>query len=207
MKTKRGKYFVFEGADGSGKSTQCKMFVDYLRGRKLDVIHLREPGSTKVGEEVRKILLDRHELQMDALTELFLFEASRTQLAKEVIQPCLEAGRIVVSDRSGVSSLVYQGFAGAVNPENIVLLNNMAYLGLSPDRVYILTVPLKVALGRRGSLDRMESKGMDFQKRVSDGYRRVAEFYPDVKFIDGRGSVKDVHRNIVRDFERRFASL
>ena len=165
-------FFSFDGIDGVGKSTQIRLFEDALRRRGHHVVVCRDPGSTPLGERVRDILLSS-----DAATpigrrsEMLLYMAARAQLVDEVIRPALEAGRIIVCDRYLLANVVYQGHAGGLDSEKIWQVGRVATDGILPDCVFVLDMPVEAADGRLNrSLDRMESQGEDFRRRLRRGF-------------------------------------
>lgn len=192
-------FYVFEGADGSGKTTQVNLLADHLRGKGYRVVTVREPGGTVVGEKVREILLDPATGDMETQTELFLFLAARSELVAQKIQPALDAGSIVISDRYLWSSVAYQGMAAGLGWPVVMRVGRMA-ASVKPTMTFILDVPTETAFGRAGKSDRMEKRGFDFQEQVRRGYLLLAGQYPKkVAVIDGRGAPETVHRRIVRD--------
>jgi dTMP kinase len=178
-------FVTFEGVDGSGKSTQAELAARFLAGRGREVVPTREPGGTPLGERVREVLLDGPE--MSAWAEASLFAAARAELAERVIRPALVRGAVVVSDRYLDSSLAYQGVARGLGIEQVLELN-AAVADLLPDRTFVLLVDEPTAaarLGRRAE-DRIEREGADFRAVVQEGYRAVAERFPErIVLLDG----------------------
>jgi dTMP kinase len=171
----RGRLIVLEGMDGSGKSSQVGAVARWLADRGRQVVSCRDPGSTPVGDAIREILLHRHDLQMTAEAEMFLYMAARSQLVREVIVPALEAGSWVVSDRFLMSNIVYQGHAGGLDPEQVRLVGGLATGGLEPDLTLLLDVDLDTVDCRLNRpLDRLEARGRDYRQRLRDGYRSEA---------------------------------
>lgn len=178
-------FLTFEGVDGSGKTTQANLLVDALRRDGRDVVATREPGGTQLGEEVRKLLLEGVELS--GWAETTLFAAARAELVERVIRPALGAGRDVVCDRYIDSSLAYQGVARGLGVDRVLELN-AAVEDLPPDRTFVLLVDEETAAGRLGRRpeDRIEREGASFRAAVQDGYRAVAERFPErVVLLDG----------------------
>jgi dTMP kinase len=175
---------TFEGVDGSGKSTQAALAAERLGGSGREVVLTREPGGTRLGERVRELLLDGPE--MTAWAEASLFAAARAELAEGVIRPALARGAIVVSDRYLDSSLAYQGVARGLGIDRVLDLN-AAVADLLPDRTFVLLVDEKTAAMRLGARpDRMEREGASFRAAVADGYREVAERFPErIVLLDG----------------------
>jgi dTMP kinase len=173
-----------EGVDGSGKSTQAALAAAHLAEGAREVVATREPGGTPLGERVRELLLDGPE--MTAWAEASLFAAARAELAELVIRPALARGAIVVSDRYLDSSLAYQGAARGLGIERVLELN-VAVADLLPDRTFVLLVDEPTAAGRLGRRpDRIEREGAAFREAVDEGYRAVAERFPErIVLLDG----------------------
>ncbi len=183
-------FFCFEGLDGSGKSTQLTMLAEGLRAQGRDLLTIREPGGTRLGEAVRGILLDKEQHQMQPEAELLLFTAARNQLVKEVIEPALRAGKIVLSDRFYWSTFAYQGYARGIDLEIIKMLTQFACHGLQPRQTFLLDVPLHMMKQRHGAMakehDRMESSGDLFYEKVRNAYLSLAKLYPSqITQLDG----------------------
>jgi len=175
----RGRFLVFDGPDGSGKSTQMARFVALCREHGLPLTEVREPGGTPIGEQIRRVLLDPANAEMDVRCEMLLYMASRAQLVAERIEPALREGHMVISDRFVSSTLAYQGTAGGLSKEEIRAVAAVAVGRFMPDLVVIFDVD-EVTSARRLSplLDRMEQKGLDFHRRVRAGYLAQATREP-----------------------------
>lgn len=179
-------FIAFEGPDGGGKSTQAQGLKTYLEAAGHDCLLVREPGGTRLGERVREVLLDPELRETDLRAELFLFMACRAQLVAEVIQPALGAGRIVISDRFLLSSMVYQGLVGGLGAETVRTVGDLATQGLVPGLTLILDVPARTGLERVGKTrDRMEQKGTAFHQAIRQGYLDLAPALPRAAVIDG----------------------
>ena len=181
MKNKKGYFVTLEGGEGSGKSTQLKLLEDYLDKGGYDVIYTREPGGTPISEEIRKILLGGKNVEMSDETEALLFAAARAQHIKEKILPAIAEGKTVVCDRYVHSSLVYQGYARGLG-EFVEKVNSYALENCMPDVTIFLDITPERAFARKGGADaddRLEQGGIDFHRRVYDGYVRMAEKFPD----------------------------
>ncbi|MGQ9477363.1 MAG: dTMP kinase [Candidatus Bipolaricaulia bacterium] len=189
-----GLLIAIEGLDGSGKTTQARLLVEHLRNRGKEVLLVGEPGTTPAGLAIREILLD-HGREIAPLTELLLYEASRAQLVKEVIEPALKAGKIVVADRFALSSLAYQGYGRGLPLRLVQKLNEVATGGLEPDLTILLDISPEEGLRRKGFLDRMEGSGLEFYRRVREGYLRSVPRPP-------RGQVLDAHAGAEELFQR-----
>jgi dTMP kinase len=171
-----GRFVAVEGPDGSGKTTQAEQLADYLRGRGGEVLLVREPGGTRLGERVREVLLDPDLAELGVRSELMLFMACRAQLVEEVIRPALARGALVVSDRFLLSTQVYQGVVGGLPAGSIQAVAAAATGGLEPDLTLLLDVPAEVGLARLGQArDRLERKGVAFHRRVRQAYLDLAE--------------------------------
>ena len=181
MKNKKGYFVTLEGGEGSGKSTQLKLLEDYLDKGGYDVIYTREPGGTPISEEIRKILLGGKNVEMSDETEALLFAAARAQHIKEKILPAIAEGKTVVCDRYVHSALVYQGYARGLG-EFVEKVNSYALENCMPDVTIFLDITPERAFARKGGADaddRLEQSGIDFHRRVYDGYVRMAEKFPD----------------------------
>lgn len=203
---KRGYFVTLEGGEGSGKSTQLGLLEDYLSKGGYDVIFTREPGGTPISEKIRKILLGGENTEMCDETEALLFAAARVQHIKEKILPAVAAGKTVVCDRYVHSSLVYQGYARGLG-DFVEKVNSYAFENCMPDVTIFLDITPERAFARKGGADkddRMEQSGMDFHKRVYDGYVRVAEKFPEhFVRINADRPVEDVFEDILSTLENR----
>ena len=162
----RGRFVVFEGLDGVGKSTQARLLAD-----RMGALQTREPGGTTIGAQLRRILLDKANVELSIRAEALLMAADRAQHVAEVIEPTLAAGRDVVSDRYLGSSVAYQGYGRGLPVDEIALLSRWAADGLQPDLVFLLVAPLDTLWARRsGAADRLEGAGRAFWQRVAAGF-------------------------------------
>ena len=181
----RGLFITLEGIDGSGKTTQFKRLVQYLRRLGYKVRATREPGGTPLGERVRALLLAARE-NLSPLAELALFYAARAQHIEDVIRPALEHGEVVVSDRFNDCSFVYQGYARRLGVRAVRLLDRAICGTVQPDLTLVLDVDARVALDRawrrerrrESKQSRFEAEGLEFQERVRQGYRALARREP-----------------------------
>ena len=196
-----GKFITFEGGEGCGKSTQIKLLAAALEEHGYDVLQVREPGGTVVGERIRDILLAKESTALDSMAELMLYEAARAQICYEVIRPALDAGKIVLCDRFYDSTIAYQGHGRGLDVALIRKLNEAAVDGLAPDMTLMLFIDpvegLRRAMGVTGGDgegDRIEAAGLAFHQRVHDGFARIAMEEPDRVFVVGaQGSIEEVH--------------
>lgn len=186
-----GRFIVFEGGEGAGKTTQAARLAT-----QLDALLTREPGGTATGERLRELLLDPALPGLSDRTEVLLLLAARAQHVAEVIEPALAAGRDVVCDRFSGSMVAYQGYGRGLDPGELIELSAWATAGREPDVVVLLWVdPAEAAtrLARRGRSDRIEGEGDGFFARVADGYRAQAQADPTRwRVVDGNGTVDQV---------------
>ena len=211
---KKGIFITFEGIEGCGKSTQAKLLSEALRSFGQSVLLTREPGGPRISEEIRSILLNKEFTEMNRLTEVFLYMASRAQHTLEWIIPALQEGTIVISDRYYDSTYAYQGAAREIPEKEIETINTIATTGLKPDVTYIVDVPVVIGLDRLHNgtkaedIDRLESEDIDFHERVKTGYLELAEKEPErVVVIDGTKNVEEIHQDIMKDMKKRYNNL
>jgi dTMP kinase len=201
--TRRGRFIVLDGVDGCGKSTQARLLVASLaRGAAHAPLHLREPGSTSLGEALRELVLGRGR-DLDPGVELLLFAAARRQMLRELVAPALREGRDVVCERFHPSTFAYQAIAGGLGEREVLDLL-AAWAGEpAPQLVILIEIDPGVAARRRSQpLDRIEDKGLEFQQRVARGYRRYAELVPSTVVIPGAGSQAEIAARIAAEVAR-----
>jgi dTMP kinase len=191
-------FISIEGGDGTGKSTQIRLLCEWLHEGGRDVVLCRDPGTTRLGEAVRELLLHRNDLSMGRLSEMLLYMAARAQMTEEVIRPALEQGKTVLSDRYLLSNVVYQGHAGGLPIATLWEVGQVATGGLLPDLTLVLDVPLEVAAARmQRPLDRMEQQGDAFHARVRQGFLDEAAKQPDhIDVIDATQSIEKVAADV-----------
>lgn len=191
----RGIFITLEGPDGCGKTTQAALLARALEETGREVVRLREPGGTAISEKVRSLLLDPANEGMSAECELLLYEASRAQLVRQVIEPALARGEVVLCDRFYDSTLAYQAGGRELDEGLVRAANALGSCGLAPDRTLVLDLETEVAYARatKGGVDRMEAEGLSFQRRVRDAYLRLAEAEPGrVRLVDATGDERAV---------------
>lgn len=202
----RGYFISFEGPDGAGKSTQIEYLRQYLEERGLDAVFTREPGGTRISEEIRSMLLDKENSDMTARTEALLYAASRAQLVEKVIQPALNEGKIVVCDRYIDSSIAYQGYGRDLGPK-VTEVNKFAVNDLEPDLTFLLMISpddVKERLDQE-NLDRLESEDLEFKKKVLEGFESVSEEYRfRVRVVDATLSKEEIRDRIIKEVEWHF---
>jgi dTMP kinase len=195
----QGRFFSLDGLDGSGKSTQCRLLAEWLRGRGLDVCECADPGGTAIGDVIRDLLLNRRQ-EMALWCEALLFMASRAQLVAEVIRPALEAGRVVVADRFLLANVVYQAHAGGLDPDQLWQVGRLTTGGIEPDLTIVLDLPVELALKRRlGPADHIERRDGAFHARVRAGFLAEAARRPErIQVINADQPVEAIHEQICR---------
>lgn len=197
-----GYYIAFEGIDGAGKSTVAEAVANELRSEDRNVVTVREPGGTPVGEAIREILLHSHE-DLVPWSEALLFAASRAQLAAQTVAPLLEAGAWVLSDRTVYSSLAYQGGGRSLGIDIVRTVNAAGLDGVWPDLVVVLELDPVTGFEREEEPDRIGKAGIELQERVAAAYRQIAETDPRLVFVDGSGTVAEVVRDSVAVIRER----
>lgn len=197
---KKGIFITVEGTDGSGKTTQINLIKDYIEKIGCEVVLTREPGGTVIGEKIRDILLDKENKNICSITEMLLYASARAQLVRELIIPSIEKGKTVICDRFVDSSYVYQGFGRGINLETITLVNNIAVAEIIPDITFFFDLSPEIALKRRISstgADRIEQEKMNFHMKVYEGYKKLANLYPErIKVIDGSRNIDEIFLDI-----------
>lgn len=195
----KGIFITIEGGDGAGKTTQIKNITDYFESRGIEVIKTREPGGTEIGEKIRNILLDKDNIEMTSVAEMFLYASARAQLVREVVIHALAEKKVVICDRFVDSSIAYQGYArnlGSIVEE----VNKYATRELEPDITFWLDIDPdkgKLRAGNIGEHDRIESETSSFHADVRRGYREIQKKYPErVKRIDAEKSIGEMSREI-----------
>ncbi len=171
-----GTFITFEGIDGAGKTTQIELFTARLTAEGRSVLRTREPGGDAIAEAIRSVVLDRSLQPMEALTEAYLYAASRAQHVRQVLLPALDAGKTVLCDRFLDSSLAYQGYGRMLGAERVLAINREAVGELEPDWTVMLLLDPSEARARMHTkkLDRIEAERLDFHQRVYEGFREIA---------------------------------
>ncbi len=197
----KGKFITFEGCEGVGKSRQIRDLEAFLKKNQINYYFTREPGGTAVSEQIRNIILDGKNVSMTDECEALLYAASRVQLIKEEIAPRLERGELVFCDRYIDSSLAYQGYARGLGVEFVEKINDYAIKNFLPDYTIFLNLTPEQAFLRKGGVDkgdRLELSGMEFHKKVYEGYLALAKKYSD-RFIviDASGEKEQTQAKII----------
>jgi dTMP kinase len=196
---RRGLFVSFEGGDGCGKTTQLRLLAARLRSLGCAVLETTEPGGTRIGAQIRRILLDSANQELRPTAELLLYFASRAQNVEEVILPALAEGKIVLTDRFTDSTMAYQGFGRGLGERVVADLDRIASRGLTPDVTVLIDIDLETALARarQRNLDlsetRMDEQAVEFHRRVREAYLAMAAREPArFRAIDGRGDAASV---------------
>jgi len=202
-----GKLITFEGIDGSGKSTQIQLLEAEFEKLGISYKTFREPGGTKLSEKIRTILLDKENIELYSNAESLLFAAARAQLTAEQIKPAITKGEFVICDRFTDSTIAYQGYGRGLNINNLELINTIATEGLTPDITFILDIDPKKATKRLKTVnpDRMEAAGIDFFKKIRQGYCQIREQNQSrCIVINGEKPQKDISKEIHHIIMKRF---
>ena len=199
MAHSQGKFIVFEGGEGCGKDTQIDLLKNRLRDR-TDVIFTREPGGTVAGEEIRSLILKDRTPALQPETELLLFLAARAELMEQVIRPALDNGKVVISNRFGLSTIAYQIY-GRQRPQLLPLLKEVSekIVGRYIPHYLLIDIPPEVGRSRvesRGVLSRFDADSLDFHARVREGYLKNVGMGAESVIIDGTGSISDVEQKV-----------
>lgn len=201
-----GIFITLEGPDGSGKSTITEFIVEYLKDLNIDFIVTREPGGTSIGEDIRNIILDKKNINMSPRTEALLYAASRSQHVYEKIRPALEEGKVVLSERFVLSSLVYQGIGRGLGVLDVKAINDFAIEGVNPDLTLFFDIDPVKALSRKtgeNSGDRLEMEGVNFHREVYNGYLKLISMYPEnIKVIDASKSVEETFEEVKNELDK-----
>ena len=189
----KGLFITFEGADGSGKTTQLNNVKSFLEQKGFDVVITREPGALDIGQKIRNILLHHDGIVADRC-EMFLFLADRAQHVETFIKPAIDEGKIILCDRHTDSTIAYQGYGRGQEINLLKDLNKIAINGLNPDLTLLFDVSTEVAQERVGSeKDRMESAGIEFHKKVRNGYLELQKQEPErIKIVNANNSIEEV---------------
>ena len=223
MKSKfSGKFIVLDGPDGCGKTVQLELLSTYLKNKNIPLLLTNDPGGTKIGNQISRLLKYDAQGVMDVQTEVMLFMASRAQLAAEIIKPSLETGKAVLCDRFISSTCAYQGSSG-YPVEKIIELGKLPVADVWPDLTIIIDIPVEEGLKRAGRkpyqktkvnhkdanqsylfknvvVDRFDSRPLEYHRKVRKGFLKLAQYYPGlVKIVDGsQGDIETVHKKILQ---------
>lgn len=207
-------YIALEGPDGAGKTTQMKALADSFAQAEKDYILVREPGATDVGKQLREILLTGHADKLDGVTEALLFSADRRHTIRTLVRPAMAEGKFVLSDRTYLTTLVFQGYGRGLSLDILETLTDFAIEDTRPDLMLVLDVPVEVGLGRKDPLfaeglteSRMESIGSDFHTKNRAGYLAQVAKHPDTHhLINAAQTPAEVHQEILNVINSRFGT-
>lgn len=193
-------FITFEGPEGSGKSSQLPDLASFLKERGCDVVCTREPGGTKIGDQIRQVLVCMENVELHPRTEILLFQAARAQLVEELILPSLKQGKVVLCDRYGDSTLAYQGYGHGLDQEKLKMMLEFATGGLKPDLTILLDVDVMTGLKRKKAKDewnRLDAYEISFHERVREGYHHLAaEDKKRWRVVDASQSMEKVQEEI-----------
>jgi len=202
---KKGLFIVFEGVEGSGKSTQCRLLSERLTSEGISNIRLREPGGTQTGENIRAWLARGSDI--DRFSELFLLSAARSALIKQKLKPSLVEKKVVVLDRYIYSTIAYQGFARGIRRDIIDRINCIATGGLDPNKAFLLDIDPEISFERKKDniSDRWESEDIDFHRKVRHGYLSIARGNPALwEILDASSDEKSIHKLVWQSVKELF---
>ncbi|MBU1019718.1 MAG: dTMP kinase [Firmicutes bacterium] len=199
----KGKFITFEGPEGSGKTSVITAVKKFFEDEGYEIITTREPGGIRIAEEIRNIILDKNNTEMDAHAEALLFAASRSQHFSEKILPALKENRIILCDRFIDSSLAYQGHARGLGIDNVYNINKFAIGNILPDITIFIDVPPSIGLKRVFSntrkVDRLDLETIEFHEKVYEGYMIIAEMFSDrFKIVNGQNPVEQVVEDTIK---------
>ncbi|MDR1615850.1 MAG: dTMP kinase [Syntrophomonadaceae bacterium] len=195
----QGWFFSFEGIDGVGKTTLIKKLMDFFKEKNYPAVYVREPGGTLISEKIRELLLDIKNTGILPKTEYLLYAAARMQLVQEIIMPSLEQGHMVLADRYTDSSLAYQGYGRGIEREFLNNINDHCSMGFSPQLTFLLDMDPEEAYKRKKEEgpDRVEQMGLEFQKKVREGYLDLAAQNPErIIVINAGGELTEVEAQV-----------
>lgn len=201
-------FITFEGSEGSGKSTQIQLLNRHLVDQGYPVLMTREPGGTRIGEQVRECLHDLNNREMTAEAEVLLYSASRVQLVTERIRPALENGYVVISDRYADSTIAYQGYGRLLDLDKLKVITAFATGGLTPDLTFYFDIDVEQGLQRRstggGEINRMDLQSVPFYERVRRGYLDLATKQPNRwVIVDANRDKESINMEICRIVDAR----
>lgn len=201
-------FITFEGGEGSGKTTLIELLIKDLEKRGIKTFKTREPGGSKISEEIRNIILDKENTEMDYKTEALLYASSRRQHLVEIVTPAIEKGYLVICDRYLDSSLAYQGYARGLGIDDVYNINLYATSGILPDLTILIDQDPRVGLARiknnQRDTNRLDVENINFHDRVRTGYLEVAKKFPErIKTINGERPLEEVYKDVLDEVLKR----
>jgi|SRR5699024_5015182 len=198
----KGYFITLEGGEGAGKTSAIQYISSQLMALGYDVLTTREPGGIQIAEQIREVILDRNNTEMEGRTEALLYAAARRQHLIEKVLPALEAGQIVLCDRFIDSSLAYQGYARQIGVDDVYAINEFAIDGKMPDLTLFFDVPPEIGLKRiqtRHEQNRLDLEAQDFHYKVYEGYQMLVQKYKDrIRSIDATKPKDEVFENALQ---------
>jgi dTMP kinase len=205
---KNGIFITFEGIEGSGKSTQSKLFFEYLKEANIPAILTLEPGGTELGKSIRKMLLESESVSPQ--TELLLFMADRSEHVNQMIKPALQDGKCVICDRFFHSTYAYQAGGRNLDPAVIRSINKFATGGLEPDITFFIDIPVEIGFNRKKQenlkLDRIEQEGLEFHHTLRNAYLELLKTEKMMVRIDGTKYREAIQEDIINIFNKKFVN-
>jgi len=202
MKQKKGLFITLEGVEGSGKTTAVQGVIEYFSD-KYEIYSTREPGGSRIAEDIRKIILNPENTEMDPFTEALLYAAARRQHLKEKVIPQLEMGKIVICDRFLDSSLAYQGCARRIGIKKVLAINEFAVGNCMPDLTILLDLDPEIGLARirenKREQNRLDMEQLSFHRKVREGYLYIADLFPErIVVIDANKPKEELRQNVIQ---------
>ncbi len=193
-------FISLDGIDGAGKSTQIDLLRQYLESKGANVVCFRDPGSTKLGESIREILLHREDIPIASTSEMLLYMAARAQLVDEQLRPALRSGFTVICDRFLLANIVYQGVAGGLDVDELWSVGKCATGGLAPDATIVLDIDPEIAVKRlKRGLDRLEKRGIEYFRLVRNGFlHQILNAGGKSLVVNADQDIMQIHHQIVR---------
>lgn len=202
------RFITFEGGEGSGKTTVINRVKEVLEAEGYKVMVTREPGGVKIGEQIRKVLLNKENKEMDYMTEMLLYAAARREHLVHKVRKALEDGYVVLCDRFVDSSLVYQGYVRGLGIEEVWELNKKVMGDLIPVKTLYLDVDPKIGLERiyrdeEREKNRLDLEGMEFHRKVREGYKKIVETFPErIIEVDANRGVEEVVEDVLKEIKK-----
>lgn len=205
-------FITFEGPEGSGKTSQIVLLADYLREQGYEVVQTREPGGTSIGDQIRAVLHDVGNGEMQSVTELLLYSASRAQLVRELVEPALTEGKIILCDRYADSTIAYQGYGRGLDLQELKMLTEFATGGLKPHLTLLLDIDVERGLSRRqvggDEMNRLDLEAVSFHQKVRSGYHTLAKAEPERwVIVDADRPVEIIQRDLCEIVTKKVTEL
>lgn len=204
---KKSLVISIEGGDGTGKTTILEMIEKYLEGNNRDYMVTREPGGVRIAEDIREIILNKRNIEMDGKTEALLYAAARRQHLVQKVMPAIEEGKLIIFDRYVDSSMVYQGYVRGIGIDEVYEMNRFATEDFLPDLTICLDLDPRIgmeriALNSDREVNRLDLEGIDFHYKVREGYKILAERFPDrIVMIDANQGIEKVFQRVLKEME------